>query len=139
MASQVEFWTKAGYYFIPLTVGMMQPREVARDSQISKVIENVFMDYSLDKYSEDWNVLKKSPIFNGEYLDIFPWEEAANIDLAKFHEVQAFLPTGMKIIAMLAKIFTLTRMLMEFENIAINLKLNPKFIIKVIEKVAQSS
>jgi uroporphyrinogen decarboxylase len=137
LASQVEFWTKAGYDFIPLTVGMMQPGEITRDSQISKVIEKTLMENSPYKHSEDWNILRKSRISNEDDLEAFPWEEAAKIDLAKFHEVQAFLPAGMKIIAMSGKIFTLAWMLMGFENFAINLKLNPKFIIKVIKKVAQ--
>ncbi len=57
--------------------------------------------------------------------------------LLNFKEVQAFLPPGMKIIAMSGKIFTLAWMLMGFENFAINLKANPQFILKVIEKVAR--
>jgi uroporphyrinogen decarboxylase len=134
--SQVEFWTKAGYDFIPLTVGMMQPGRVSQDSQISKVIKNTLMKNSSDIHNDDWNVLKKSRIINEEDLDAFPWEEVANIDLTKFNKIQGLLPTGMKIIAVTGKIFTLTWMLMGFENFAINLKLNPQFIIKVITKVA---
>jgi len=137
VTSQVEFWTKAGYDFIPLTVGMMRPGGVTIDSQISKVIQKSLMKDSPDDDSEDWNVWKKSRIITEEDLDTFPWEEAAKMDLSKFYEVQASLPTGMKIIAMSGKIFTLTWMLMGFENFAVNLKLNPRFVVKVVEKVAQ--
>jgi uroporphyrinogen decarboxylase len=43
----------------------------------------------------------------------------------------------MKIIATSGKIFTLTWMLMGFENFLVNLKLDPGFTRKVIERVAQ--
>jgi uroporphyrinogen decarboxylase len=137
VASQVEFWIKAGYDFIPLTVGMMRPGGVTKDSQISKVIQKNLMNDSPDENSEDWNVWKKSRIVTEEDLEAFPWEEAAKLDFNKFHEVQAFLPKGMKIIAMSGKIFTLTWMLMGFENFGVNLKLNPQFVAKVIERVAK--
>ncbi len=38
LGSQVEFWLKAGYDYIPLTVGMMTPGKVTQESKISKVI-----------------------------------------------------------------------------------------------------
>ncbi len=34
LESQVEFWSKAGYDFIPLTVGMMQPGKVTPPSAL---------------------------------------------------------------------------------------------------------
>jgi len=37
--SQIEFWIKAGYDYIALTAGMMQPGKVTEDSLISKVIK----------------------------------------------------------------------------------------------------
>lgn len=137
LASQVEFWTKAGYDFIPLTIGMMQPGKVTQDSQILKVIEKINRENSPEKPADDWKGLRKAQIVDEEDLETFPWKEAAAFDLTRFQKVQAFLPPGMKIIAMSGKIFTLAWMLMGFENFAINLKSNPQFIVKVIEKVAQ--
>jgi uroporphyrinogen decarboxylase len=136
LASQVEFWTKAGYDFIPLTVGMLRPGKVTQDSQILKIIQKTRMENSPDQHASDLNVLEKS-IIDERDLDAFPWEEAARVDLSQFHEIQAFLPAGMKIIAMSGKIFTLTWMLMGFENFAVNLKSNPQFVTGVIKKVAQ--
>jgi hypothetical protein len=34
LKSQVEFWGRAGYDSIPLTVGMMNPGEVTKESSI---------------------------------------------------------------------------------------------------------
>src|ERR1035438_5619249 len=41
--SQVEFWTKAGYDYIPLTVGMMQPGKVTENSAISRFLRDVVL------------------------------------------------------------------------------------------------
>ena len=39
LKSQVEFWVKAGHDSIPLTVGMMSPGEVTRESSIYRVVQ----------------------------------------------------------------------------------------------------
>ncbi len=137
VAAQVKFWTQAGYDYVLLTVGMMRPGGVTKDSQISKVLQDVLLqDGSEEDKSESWNVWKRSRIHTEEEFETFPWEEAARLDFSKFHEVQPLLPEGVKIIAASGKIFTLTWMLMGFENFGINLLLNPGFVVKVIERVA---
>ena len=47
--SQVEFWTKAGYDHIPLTVGMMQPGKVTENSAISKFLRDVVLRDTVDQ------------------------------------------------------------------------------------------
>lgn len=57
LAAQVEFWTQAGYDYIPLTVGMMRPGAVTRDSQISKVIQEVLLKGTADEGSDEaWDI-----------------------------------------------------------------------------------
>jgi uroporphyrinogen decarboxylase len=57
LESQVEFWSKAGYDYIPLTVGMMQPGKVTKESKISKVIREVMLADSADADKEEsWNL-----------------------------------------------------------------------------------
>lgn len=137
VAAQVEFWSKAGYDYILLTVGLMRPGGVTQDSQISKVIKKSLVEVSEGQDEEAWNVWKKARVHTPADLETFPWEKAALLDLSKFHQVQQYLPAGMKIIATSGKIFTLSWMLMGFENFAVNLKLDPGFTRNVIERVAQ--
>lgn len=100
LAAQVEFWTQAGYEYIPLTVGMMRPGAVTRDSQISKVIQEVLLKGTADEGSDEaWDIWKRPRLHTEEDFGCFPWEDAARLDFSKFHEVQALLPEGMKIIA----------------------------------------
>ena len=137
LSAQVEFWSTAGYDYIPLTVGMMRPGGVTKDSQISHVIQDAILkDSAVEESDEAWNVWLRPWIHTEQDLEAFPWEEAARLDLGRFHEVQALLAEGMKIIAMSGKIFTLTWMLMGFENFAVNLVLKPRFVASVIERVA---
>lgn len=138
VAAQVEFWTKAGYDFIPLTVGVMRPGSITKDSQISKVIQEFLVRDAEEADSDDaWNIWAKPRIHTEADYEAFPWEALAQLDFGKFHEVQAYLPEGMKIIATSGKIFTTSWMLMGFENLGVNLKRNPGFVRKVIDRVAQ--
>jgi uroporphyrinogen decarboxylase len=138
LKSQVEFWTKAGYDYIALTAGMMQPGKVTKDSFISKIIkQNVLKDNNLSGEEETWNLEKKAFIETEDDFESFPWEEAAKPDLDKFNAVQRYLPDGMKIVALSGKIFTLSWLLMGYENFCINLKLNPGFVKKIVTKVAE--
>lgn len=138
LASQVEFWSQAGYDYIPLTVGMMRPGRLTKDSQISKVIKDVMLKDIAEKESDEaWDVWRRPRIHTEKDFETFPWEEAAKLEFSKFYEVQAYLPEGMKIIATSGKIFTLTWMLMGFENFGVSLMLKPRFVARVLERVAQ--
>ena len=138
MATRVEFWSQAGYDFIPLTVGMMTPGKVTKESHISKLISRVMLRDKSDKEREEsWNLETTSWIHDERDFEIFPWDEAAKLDFSTFHEVQPHLPQGMKIVATSGKIFTLTWMLMGFENFGVNLLLKPEFVAQVFEQVAR--
>jgi uroporphyrinogen decarboxylase len=134
VASQVEFWTRAGYDYSLFTVGMMRPGGVTKDSQISKVMSHTLAREDTD--DEAWNLWKKPRIFNESDFETFPWEQASQLDYSKFEAAQN-LPDKMKIIAASGKIFTMSWMAMGFENFCVNLKLNPEFTTKVIEQIAK--
>ena len=54
--AQVEFWTEAGYDYIPLTVGMMTPGGVTKESHISKTIRSVLLKDTADEDTDAWNL-----------------------------------------------------------------------------------
>jgi len=59
--SQVEFWTKAGYDHVPLTVGMMQPGKVTENSAISKFLRDVVLRDTVDQQkNQSWNLERRS-------------------------------------------------------------------------------
>ena len=138
LESQVEFWSKAGYDYIPLTVGMMQPGKVTRESKISKVIREVMLADSADADKEEsWNLELTSFIKTREDYEKFPWEVAADLDFEAFHNVKNLLPENMKVIAVSGKIFTLTWMLMGFNHFALSLIMDEELVADVFKKVAE--
>ena len=135
---QVEFWIKAGYDFIPLTVGMMTPGKVTDESSISGVIKEIMLKDSPDAENEKaWSLEYTSFINNRVDFEKFPWEIAAQLDFSKFYDVKDLLPRGMKVIAVSGKIFTLTWMLMGFNNFAISLITDEQLVADVFKNVAE--
>jgi uroporphyrinogen decarboxylase len=135
---QVEFWTRAGYDFIPVTVGMMTPGKVTQESSISKVIREVMLKDSPDTEDEKaWNLEYTSFIKTRDDFDRFPWDIAEQLDFSKFHQVKSLLPGGMKVIAVSGKIFTLTWMLMGFNHFGLSLIMDEKLVADVFRRVAE--
>jgi uroporphyrinogen decarboxylase len=135
LKSQVEFWIKAGYDSFPLTVGMMNPGEVTRESSIYRVVEK-----TLRKEGEEvvpWKIEENGVITYLEDYDRFPWDEAAKLDFSKFYDVQPFLPRGMKILACSGKVFTITWMLLGFQNFCLSLYMQEDLVTKVFHQVGK--
>jgi uroporphyrinogen decarboxylase len=98
LKSQVEFWAKAGYDAIPLTVGMMSPGEVTQESSLYGVVQK-----TLRKEGDEvvpWNIEEKGVVSSPEDFDRFPWEAAAKLDFGKFYKVQPFLPGGIPLLGL---------------------------------------
>ncbi len=134
---QVEFWSQAGYDFIPLTVGMMSPGEITKESSIFGVVQKVLRKGKDTEEVVPWDIEEKGVISNPEDYERFPWDEAAKLDFRKFYEVQPFLPEGMKVIACSGKIFTLTWMLMGFQNFCLSLYLQEELVGKIFQKIGE--
>ena len=137
LQGQVEFWSRAGYDYVPLVVGMMRPGKVTRDSAISRVLCDALQKEGIDIADErNWNPEYTPFIQNRRRLELFPWDAAAQIDISAFHAVAPLLPPGMKVVAVCGKIYTLSWMLMGFENFAESLLADEGFAGAVIEKIA---
>lgn len=137
LAGQVEFWSNAGYDYIPIIVSMMSPGKVTEESKITRVLkEMVLRDKPDTTDPRAWNLEMTSFIHERPDLDKFPWDVAADIDFSKLHAVKDLLPKGMKVIAISGKIFTLTWMLMGFNNFALKLVLDESLVAEVFERVA---
>ena len=138
LEAQVQFWSQAGYDFIPLTVGMMQPGKVTKESKISKVIREVMLADSADADKEEaWNLELTSFIKTRENFEKFPWDVAAELEFGSFHKVNDLLPPGMQVIAISGKIFTLTWMLMGFNHFAEALIMDEQLVADVFKQVAE--
>lgn len=126
---QVEFWSKAGYDYIPLTIGLMKPGGVTEESLITEAVEE---DISEESF------IKSGILKNNSDLDKkINWNKAKNIDDHEFQEANKYLPEKMKIIATTGKIFTLAWMLMGFESFCLGLSTKPDLIQELINRISE--
>jgi len=138
LEAQLEFWIKAGYDFIPLSVGMMNPGKVTEESSISKVIREIMLKDTPDaEDKKSWNLEYTHFIDNRADFENFPWDIAEKLDFSKFYKIKDLLPEKMKVIAVSGKIFTLTWMLMGFNNFAMSLIMDEQLVADVFRKVAE--
>jgi len=141
IGAQVEFWAGAGYDYIPLNIGMMEPGKVTENSHISKVLKQAAAagdDQGRPAADQaGWNLETTSFIHGRDDFEAFPWAELKALDFSRLIRAAEFLPPGMKVIGVSGKIFTLTWMLMGFNHFAMSLIRDPKLVSDVFEKVAE--
>ncbi len=137
LEAQLEFWVGAGYDYIPLTVGMMSPGKVTEESAISKVIKEHMLKGSEKDDEDAWNLEHTHFINDREDFERFPWDILGKLDFSKFHDIKEILPEKMKVVALSGKIFTLTWMLMGFNNFATKLIIEEDLVADVFRKVAE--
>lgn len=136
--SQVEFYYRAGYDSVPITVGAMAFGKVDDASPISKVIREKMLKDETDKQDmTKWSLEYASFIDDRKDFETFPWEELEKPELLnQLYEVKDYLPEGMKVIANSGKIFTLVWMLMGFNNFATKLIMDEQLVSDIFHKVA---
>jgi uroporphyrinogen decarboxylase len=138
IASQVEFWAKAGYDFVPVPVSLMVGGKVTEESKITRILRELVLEKNPEETNPDaWNLELSSFIHEREDFEHFPWEAAAELEFDKLEALENLLPEKMKAIAVTGKIFTLTWMLMGFQNFSLKLLLEPELVGDVFRKVAE--
>ncbi|MDR0354604.1 MAG: hypothetical protein LBJ64_02555 [Deltaproteobacteria bacterium] len=138
LAGQVEFWSSAGYDYIPLNIGMMEPGKVTGDSHVSKILKSLGQGDEPDKTDDkSWNLEVASFIHDLDEFEAFPWTELASLDFSKLENVASLLPPGMKAIGVSGKIFTMTWMLMGFNNFAMALIKDTPLLRAIFRQVAE--
>ena len=137
--SQVEFYYRAGYDAVPITVSAMAFGKVTDASPISRVIREKMLKDEADRRDErKWSLEYTSFITDRKDFEAFPWEELEKPELLhQLYEVKEYLPEGMKVIANSGKIFTLTWMLMGFNNFGTKLIMEEDLVSDIFQKVAE--
>ena len=140
MKSQVEFYYNAGYDTVPVTASAMAFGKVDDASPISRIIRDKMLKDGEDKGDiTKWSLEYRSFINDRKDFESFPWEELEKTDsiLKPLYDVGQYLPEGMKVVANSGKIYTLTWMLLGFNNFATQLMLDEQFVSDVFSRVAE--
>ena len=137
-AAQIRFWEKAGYDYIPIIVSLITGGKITEESKITRILKQMVLDKNPEETDpKAWNLEYTSFIHEREDFNKFPWDSASAIDYTMLEEASDLLPEGMKVIAISGKIFTLTWLLMGFQNFSLKLLLEPDLVADVFAKVAE--
>ena len=135
MKEEFEFWTMAGYDYVPIVAGLLGPGRITDASKIFQVVKRSL--YVNDKEKEEWAVEGKGIINSIDEFEKFPWTDYTELDYSKFIDIQPHLTSNVKIIVVGGKIFTIVWMLMGFESMCMGLIKDPNLVSNLFSKIGK--
>ncbi len=140
-AEEMEFFRTAGYDSYPVSLTVIsvhaKRREVERTDQVA-VSSHTTSTYraELEAYTERyWAEMHQGVITTKEEFAEFPWPEPDNLDFSVLDEVGALLPPGMKITAIIGKVFTGVWFMMGLETFMLSCLDDPELIEMIYGKI----
>jgi len=132
--SEVAFWSSAGYDYVPVKIGLHTFDDPRRKR------ENVVGEE--DYQRREWLDELKGPISTLEEFESFPWPEEVgcvdDVTGVSLDEISEYLPPGVKVIGMVAKLFNAVWELMGFETFCLALYDNPELVSRLFERVCST-
>lgn len=138
---EVEFWAKAGYDFIPLTVGirsLFSNESIAAGRGIKDVKQNFSARYSANSSSETtraWAKEGRGLIGSRTDFDQFVWPDVGQLDFDVLDEVTEYLPPKMKVVAVLGYVFMAVWQLMGLETFCLALFDDRRLVEQMFQRV----
>lgn len=133
LADDVAFWEKAGYDYICLASGILDPGQaISTEKQL---------DVTRDRYgTEDeveWADEGAGQISNMADLETYPWPTVDDLVPAHLTEVARCLPPGMKMLVATGKVFTAVWQMMGYEAFCFAIRDNLSLLEAMFERVAR--
>jgi uroporphyrinogen decarboxylase len=132
IATDVEFWWRAGYDYIYLRPDYEFPNTIPSTTTTGRPN----YEDSSEQDSKSHTLSGPGAIAKREDLDTYPWPDPANEDYYKpLNEAAACLPPGMGLVSGVGGIFTRTWMLLGFERFCLALSEEPELIAEIFERI----
>lgn len=134
IADEIEFRYQAGYDYIWISVGMIDPAGTVNKELVERgrsAEDRHFAGKDEPVWAEEHGGL----IGGEEDLNSFPWPDPDRLDYSPFREAETALKPGMKVIAVLGKIFTAAWDLLGFERFCELVYEQPSFIERLLERI----
>lgn len=135
LEDEVEFWVKAGYDHVPLQQGLQETDLIKRQSMHD--IESNYATGTTDTQHRQWATEGKGIVTNRAEFEALRLPDPDALDYSEFDRVSAFLPSKMKVTAVLGKVFSSVWWLMGLEGFAMATKDDPDLLARMFEKVGQ--
>jgi methylmalonyl-CoA mutase cobalamin-binding domain/chain len=134
LKDRIEFWHTAGSDYIPASSGILEPVRAPEGMTIKG--EAVRTEYGGGRERE-WAHEHEGVITNWEAFEKYPWPSVDDFDLSKWDALDKTLPSGMKAILLLGKIYTTVWMFMGAETFFNALENDPDLVSALFEKVGR--
>ncbi len=134
LQDEVEFWHRAGFDFVTASSGILEP--VRAPEGMTTKGEAVHTEYG-DRVSREWAQEHEGVIRDWESFEKFTWPTVDDFDLSKWDVFDKILPSGMKAVFLLGKIYTTVWMYMGAETFFNALRNNEELIGAMFEKVGR--
>jgi uroporphyrinogen decarboxylase len=133
LADEIEFRYRAGYDYAWISVGMIDPAGTVNKDFVPDSDDQHFQ--GADK--RVWANEHGGAISNFRDVEAFSWPDPQRLDYSTFTEANKYLRPGMKIIAILGKIFTAAWELVGLERFSELMYDQPELIDDLVERIGQ--
>lgn len=137
LADEIEFARRIGYDFVPLKAGLhLTPTVRNALKQTNHTVEDGsdmrFQDLPGERR---WVTADTGVIVTEADFEAFDWPDPDQFDYSAFAEADEVLPSNMKAVCIIGKVFNLVWWLMGFENFCIALVDNPSLVERMFQRV----
>jgi uroporphyrinogen decarboxylase len=130
LKTEVEFWYKAGFDFVPIFAGILEPAKSIGKTAFSK-------DDEKEGGVREWADEKKGLITTDAEFERFNWPTPEDYPLDKYKEVESLLPKGMKLAVTMGKIYTPAWMLMGAETFFLAVREKSSLVERLLDRIGR--
>jgi methanogenic corrinoid protein MtbC1 len=130
----VDFWCAAGFDYVTSSSGILEPVRAPEGMTIKG--DAIHTEYG-EKVPRDWARQHEGVITSWEQFEKYPWPSVDDFDLSKWGIFDRILPSGMKAVLLLGKIFTPAWMYMGAEVFYDALENNQELVSALFHKIGK--
>lgn len=143
LEAEVEFCMRAGYDFVPLTIGLRQTMRGETtgvmgtkkvDTSILHAAQAQYNPFSAETSTRMWAEEGKGLIHDQASFDNFPWPDPHSFSYDTVERLGKLLPQNAKAVINVGYVFTAPWMLMGLEQFCIALAQGERFVEQMIER-----
>ena len=132
LKDQVEFWHIAGFDYVTTSSGILEPVRAPEGMTVKG--DAVGTEYG-DGREREWAHEHEGVITTWEAFEKYPWPSVDDFDFSNWETLDNILPSGMKGVLLLGKIYTTVWMFMGAETFFKALENDPELIGAMFDKV----
>lgn len=145
LVDEVDFQLKAGYDYVPLTIGLRQTLRGETsgimgtknvDTTLLKPVQAQYNPFSNETSTRMWAEEGQGVIHDQSSFDNFAWPDAEDFSYPTVQQLGGILPAGAKAIVNVGYVFTASWMLMGMERFCLALATGESLAKQVVDRVA---